>query len=158
VTEPSGPPPQRIGDAERDRAVEYLRDHLAEGRLDQTEFDDRLTQALTARTQADLDPLFHDLPGPKPGQALAKGGDFQAPPWQSTPSQSVAARPASATPVQTKFSTAWGVASGLAWPAAIILCFATNWQFWWIMLIPIFITGIGGQQHGRHNQNNRHHH
>ena len=151
MTEPSGLPPQRIGDAERDRAVEYLRDHLAEGRLDQTEFDDRLTQALTARTQADLDPLFRDLPGPKPGEALARGGNFQAPPWQNTSSHTVAPRPAAPTPAP-RGPNPWAVASPIAWTLAIIFCFAFGWQYWWVLFIPMLISGTAGKQHGRHSK------
>ena len=52
----------RIGDAERDAAVEKLREHLVAGRLTMEEFDDRMTKAMAAKTSADLDPLFADLP------------------------------------------------------------------------------------------------
>ncbi|MET0694824.1 MAG: DUF1707 domain-containing protein, partial [Propionibacteriaceae bacterium] len=87
MTDQPGPMPQRIGDADRDKAAEYLREHLAEGRLDQEEFDDRLTRALTAKTQSDLDPLFTDLPGPRPGSAVVPADTFKAPPWQSGSNQ-----------------------------------------------------------------------
>lgn len=59
---------QRIGDAERDAAVGALRDHLSAGRLTMDEFDERMTSALQAKTQADLTCLFEDLPGGAPGQ------------------------------------------------------------------------------------------
>lgn len=55
-------PPLRIGDAERDRAVSQLQEHLSAGRLDATEFDERIGDALKARTQPELDRLFADLP------------------------------------------------------------------------------------------------
>lgn len=158
MTDQSGPLPQRIGDAERDRAVEYLREHLAQGRLDQAEFDDRLTRALTARTQTDLDPLFSDLPGPKPGEAVVPAGDFQAPPWQATPSSSVAYRPPAAAPVPSRFNSAWAIASGFAWPAAIIFCFATDWRYWWVMMIPVFFPwwmNEGHKHEGRHRNRQR---
>lgn len=77
VTQP--PVPQRIGDADRDRAAERLREALAEGRLDTPEFEERLERALSAKTQADLEPLFIDLPaaaeppGQLPGPAVAAG-------------------------------------------------------------------------------------
>lgn len=57
----------RIGDAERDEAVELLREHLGEGRLTSEEFDERMSSALTAKTRGDLSPLFEDLPGRVPG-------------------------------------------------------------------------------------------
>jgi Domain of unknown function (DUF1707) len=53
---------QRIGDAERERAATALSDHFAAGRIDREEFDVRLTAAYEARTAADLEPLFLDLP------------------------------------------------------------------------------------------------
>jgi hypothetical protein len=44
--------------------ADRLRDAFAEGRLDDTEFDERMRSALTARTHADLDVLLGDLPAP----------------------------------------------------------------------------------------------
>nr|WP_239579491.1 DUF1707 domain-containing protein [Microlunatus panaciterrae] len=131
--------PQRIGDVERDRAVALLRDHLAEGRLDQQEFDDRLTLALSARTQADLDPLFADLPGPRPVQDLEPASPFQPPPWQNQQPapQAVVSQPSQPQQV-ARLNQVWGIVSALAWPAAIIFCFATDWRYWWVMLIPLF--------------------
>lgn len=128
---------QRIGDAERDRAADLLRDNFAEGRLDQAEFDERIGRALTAKTQADLDPLFVDLPGPRPSGAPATTGAYRPPPWQQ-PAQAMDVRPAAPPPVANRFNTAWGVASAFAWPIAIIACFATDWRYWWIMMIPVF--------------------
>jgi Flp pilus assembly protein TadB len=52
----------RVGDAERNAAASALGEHFAAGRLDQSEFDDRMEQALRARIGADLDRLFADLP------------------------------------------------------------------------------------------------
>lgn len=57
----------RIGDAERDEAVDMLREHHATGRLSTEEFDDRMGRALSARTHSELIELFNDLPTPKPG-------------------------------------------------------------------------------------------
>lgn len=54
--------PQRIGNAERDAAVERLRVNLDEGRLDKTTYETRVASALSATTQDDLAPLFQDLP------------------------------------------------------------------------------------------------
>ena len=52
----------RISDAERDAVVTELGEHFGQGRLDQAEFDERVTQALAARTEGDLDGLLADLP------------------------------------------------------------------------------------------------
>lgn len=52
----------RVGDAEREQAAAALGDHYAAGRLDHSEYSERLDAIWTARTRADLDILFHDLP------------------------------------------------------------------------------------------------
>jgi|tagenome__1003787_1003787.scaffolds.fasta_scaffold20988016_7 hypothetical protein len=54
----------RIGDAERDAAVGALGEHFAAGRISKDEYDERAGAAWAARTQADLGPLFGDLPLP----------------------------------------------------------------------------------------------
>lgn len=53
----------RIGDAERERAQSTLSDHYAAGRLDHDEYSERLDRIWAARTRAELDPVFTDLPG-----------------------------------------------------------------------------------------------
>jgi hypothetical protein len=60
--------PIRIGDTERDRAVAVLSDHFVAGRLTQEEFEERSNQATRARYDADLAPLFADLPDPAASQ------------------------------------------------------------------------------------------
>lgn len=52
----------RISDADRDRAAADLGDHFAEGRLSADEHAERLDAVWTARTSADLAPIFEDLP------------------------------------------------------------------------------------------------
>ena len=52
----------RASDGERDTVVQRVQQAFAEGRLDDTEFDERMRAALTARTRADLDALLADLP------------------------------------------------------------------------------------------------
>jgi hypothetical protein len=53
-------------DAERDGAAEQLQIAFAEGRLTDSEFDQRMRSALTARTRADLAGLVADLPEQAP--------------------------------------------------------------------------------------------
>ncbi|WP_326642106.1 DUF1707 domain-containing protein [Streptosporangium sp. NBC_01755] len=55
----------RIGDAERDAAMEALREHYAKGRLTREELDERLELTLSARTGGDLAVVCADLPGPR---------------------------------------------------------------------------------------------
>ena len=52
----------RVSDAERQAVTDRLAEHFADGRLDQAEFDDRVGQAMNAKTRADLSGLFADLP------------------------------------------------------------------------------------------------
>ncbi|MEU9635166.1 DUF1707 domain-containing protein [Streptomyces tendae] len=52
----------RASDADRERVAEVLRDALAEGRLDMTEFEERLDATYKARTYGELAPITRDLP------------------------------------------------------------------------------------------------
>ena len=58
----------RVSQAERDQAVEALREHAAEGRLDVDELEQRAERALVARTRAELDEVLLDLPA-RPSRA-----------------------------------------------------------------------------------------
>lgn len=140
------PVPQRIGDAERDRAVEWLREHRAQGRLDDAEFEERLTVALTAKTSRDLEPLFGDLPAPRPGQELAVPV-FTAPPWQAK-----ATGPARPSPpaVRPNWNVALATTSALIWPITILLItFVLGWDdFWWLVFLPIAFSSALGKDHG----------
>jgi hypothetical protein len=59
-------PALRIGDAERERSAETLGGHLRAGRLDPSEYDERVAAVFAARTRREIDPLFGDLPGGSP--------------------------------------------------------------------------------------------
>ncbi len=52
----------RISDAERAEVADLLSSHYSDGRLDQAEFNQRLDQAMHAKTYADLSGLLADLP------------------------------------------------------------------------------------------------
>jgi Domain of unknown function (DUF1707) len=75
--EPGGSPVVRASDRERDVVVQRVQQAFAEGRLDDTEFDERMRAALTARTRGDLDVLLADLPAettaPGPVPAAGRG-------------------------------------------------------------------------------------
>lgn len=59
----SGPDPNmRVGDAERTQMSDTLSKHFAEGRLDESEFHQRLDKAMHAKTRGDLNGLLSDLP------------------------------------------------------------------------------------------------
>jgi hypothetical protein len=61
----------RVSDAEREAAAAELREHFASGRLNQDELDDRLTAVFAAKTRADLNAPFTDLPSSGHGWASA---------------------------------------------------------------------------------------
>jgi hypothetical protein len=62
-------PEMRVSDAERADVAERLSRHYGDGRLDQAEHNERLDQAMKAKTHADFDGLFADLPGEEPEHA-----------------------------------------------------------------------------------------
>ncbi|WP_404868961.1 DUF1707 domain-containing protein [Kitasatospora griseola] len=71
-------PQTRVGAAERDAAAERLQQAYAEERITHEEMEQRLQQALTATTRAELDLVTADLPADPRGDAdtatLAAGG------------------------------------------------------------------------------------
>ena len=59
----------RVSDAERSTVAELLSQHYADGRLDQAEFDERVSRTMAAKTRGDLAGLFDDLPETGPAGA-----------------------------------------------------------------------------------------
>jgi hypothetical protein len=57
-------PNLRAADADRERIAEHLRKSHAEGRVDLTEFQQRLERCYEAKTVGELDQLVIDLPRP----------------------------------------------------------------------------------------------
>jgi hypothetical protein len=55
-------PELRAADADRDRTITELREHVAAGRLTLEEFSERVERATSARTLAELEALGRDLP------------------------------------------------------------------------------------------------
>ncbi len=58
----------RAGDSDRKAVAEQLKSALDEGRLDLSEYDERIQRTYAAKTYADLDGLLTDLPGTVPVQ------------------------------------------------------------------------------------------
>lgn len=81
----------RAGDAEREHAVDQLREHFEAGRLDPEEFNERMETALGARYRDELPPLLADLPDGRvgPDRAHTEAGN----PGPSHPSASWSAGP-----------------------------------------------------------------
>jgi hypothetical protein len=74
----------RVSDTERNAVAELLGQHYADGRLDQAEFDDRITRTMAAKTRGDLAGLFDDLPetGPSGAGPAGPGGPADAGPFR----------------------------------------------------------------------------
>ena len=130
----SQPVPQRIGDAERDQAAEFLREHHAQGRIDATEFDERVTAALTAKWQSDLDRLFVDLPAPTPRSA-------------QPPAPALAAN-AATKPTQRKTANVWPIVAATIWPITIALIVLTRGEMWFLIFIAIALTTTWHRRRG----------
>lgn len=69
-------PDLRLSDADRDDAIARLSEHYAAGRLDKDEFDERSDAVWTARTGADLAPVFADL---EPARSVQTSSSFGGP-------------------------------------------------------------------------------
>lgn len=140
--------PQRIGDAERDRAADYLREHMSVGRLSQDEFDERVTAALQARTAADLEPLFSDLPAPRPGQDVAVAGGAPWPTYQplAGPVTPPPTSGAALTMPSSDSANMWGAIAAVSWVVWMIPNFIFGWHLWWLVFIPIMLSSIAGQR------------
>ena len=59
-------PDMRVSDSDRHAVVDDLQRHTADGRLTLDEFEERVDEALRARTGADLDMALRDLPSTAP--------------------------------------------------------------------------------------------
>lgn len=92
MSQPSGPPwtassapgasyddpGLRVSDAERAEAADRLSQHFSDGRLDQAEYNERLDQAMSAKTRADLGGLFAGLPPTEAEAAAAREAEAAA--------------------------------------------------------------------------------
>jgi Domain of unknown function (DUF1707) len=66
VSDLSGGNKIRASDQERNAVIEHLQAAYTEGRIDVTEYQERLDAAIHARTRGDLASLTVDLPAPTP--------------------------------------------------------------------------------------------
>jgi hypothetical protein len=74
---PGGYGNMRASTADRERVIDVLKAAFAEGRLTQDECEERVGQALSARTYAELAPLTADLPA---GNLVPRLPGYQMPP------------------------------------------------------------------------------
>jgi hypothetical protein len=130
-------PSIRIGDEERDAAVASLSDHFAAGRLNRDELDERIDNAMQARFDADLVPLFADLPTGSRAVAV--------PP--ANPMATFAGRPV----VQVRVpALLWLMPIMLVGLVVTAVALGAPWLLWglfWIMIVSRF---AGHRQHVAH--------
>lgn len=105
----------RVSDRERERVVDLLSEHAAEGRLTLEELDARIDGAHGARTQGELDAITDDLPaGDTGGSAAGPRADGS----RSRPSRQLVAFVA----VNLVLVAVWALAGGgYFWPIWSIL-------------------------------------
>jgi hypothetical protein len=158
---------KRIGNGEREAAVSALKVHHADGRLDSREYEDRALQARAARTWADLDPLFVDLPEPRPVPGAVPPQLPPQLPTQLPPAQAPASLPGTVGPAASPSGSApapyqrtsllpepWAawVMSLTPFAALIIFLITDDWE--WFLAIPIAGIVIYGPD-GHHADRNR---
>jgi Domain of unknown function (DUF1707) len=114
-------PKTRASDADRDRTVAALREHLAAGRLTLEEFEERMDKACAAKTLGELDSLMTDLPETGPGQLPDAPADRSA----ASPPLTRRHPPGSVEAGRSRFSPAWRAAWG-SW-LAISLVLLVIW-------------------------------
>lgn len=154
----STPDPRlRIGDAEREAAVHALGEHFAAGRLDRDEFDERSAVAYAARTDAELRPLFGDLPAPHPGVPRAQSGSAQRPPYAPRSRALAATGPARGggrsrgfrlplVPLLT-IALVLMMFTGLSWPVLLIAA-----GLWWTSRSMAWSGGWCGSHRAAHDR------
>jgi hypothetical protein len=136
----------RAGDGDRKAVADQLKTALDEGRLDLSEYDERLQKTYAAKTFSDLDGLLDDLPG-------------AVPPQQSQVQPAAPAAPVIGNgPGSDRSSPGnwarWTGPYGGAFLVCVLIWAVTSlsaghvvyfWPVW--MLIPL-VLGVGGQWFG----------
>ena len=143
-------PQMRISDSDRAEVADRLSKHYSDGRLDQAEFNERLDRAMNAKTQADLNGLFADLPATDEPDKAAKAAKAVRQPDQ---------RPRNRRPVQRVLGlilitvVAIFAARALMWPFFGLFGFAGHVLFvpvpWILIAIVAFVCWRYATRHRR---------
>lgn len=112
-----------VSDSDRQAAVAALTVHLQSGRLSSTEFEQRQVEADAARTWAQIQALFGDLPAPHP----------QRPP---TATPSLPGVPG--VPDARSGGVSWRPRIGAALPILALILFFLTKSWLWFLMIPLF--------------------
>jgi Domain of unknown function (DUF1707) len=112
----------RIGNPERQMAIEALETHLTAKRLNSAEYEQRIESCELARTQAELLRIFYDLPAPHPQLPSAAAQAAEPEDGDDIP-------PVAVTGCLTL---------GLGIPVAVVLGIA--YGAWWALAVPVAVT------------------
>ena len=133
----------RVSDAERNTVAEQLATHYSDGRLDQAEFDERVSRAMAAKTRGDLDGLLDDLPDPEPTgtSGNARSGD-------------------PAVPYRRRRRTGFGrmlllvvlVIAALSIVSHVLTAFAFYVPWFWIAALVAVVLLVNRSAHHRHDR------
>lgn len=107
----------RVGDAERTAALDQLGQHFANGYLNVDEFEERTSKAAVARTRADVESLFGDLP------ASEQVGEKQS---SSTELDDMLER-------KKKLDRAIGLLWSVTMVAFFVGLFVLDWDYFWVV-------------------------
>jgi len=147
----------RAGDSDRERVAAQLKRALDEGRLDLSEYDERLQKTYAARTYGDLNGLLDDLPGTVPPQHA------QVHAYQPPPAPAGGPRPV-APAEENKHPLAWLGPSFAIFLVCTFIWLLTSpggyfWPVW--TLIPLIlgllgaVSGGGGRRRDRRRDRRR---
>jgi Domain of unknown function (DUF1707) len=147
----------RIGDEERHAATQALNAHREAGRLDATEYEDRQVQVTRARTWAEIQPIFSDLPEPHPA-GMPAGGPVS--PVVRPVADASVVTPSSAAPVPAQQQGLLGAVvpdkyrstvMALTPFAALLLFFGTHLWYWFLAIpvMGILLYGTDGDSERR---------
>lgn len=138
---PAAPPPVRIGNAERDAALQALGVHLRAGRLTPDEYSERARQISTATNHLQLSALFADLPGGYGNSGVAGPVEVARP---SAPA--AAAGPAPAARPESGFDPQRlvAIAGVLAVPLMLACGFIFDgWAWSWLFIfLPAVVAAV----------------
>ncbi len=137
----------RIGDTERESALQALGEHLSAGRLDLDEYGERSASVTAARTRKDLSDLFADLPAPYPqfgvDEVPLAGVPVSAHRTVAGPDEPLPARARGGTAVQRVAASVMGV----GWIVGIVAAATTG--IWWLIFFPVVLSAVCGSAWGK---------
>jgi hypothetical protein len=139
----------RVSDAERQAVADRLAAHYADGRLDQVEFDERSSRAMSAKTRADLEGLLDDLPEPQGMRGAGPTGASGVPAFSG--SGAMTRRHGHGHPL-----IATAVIVIIAISLAHALWFVTSWL--WVGIIALIVLAATGHLGHHHHHGDAHHH